>query len=231
MSTPTPTIKVQFSNLEAQTWTPESGSNINAELPEALEVVNEPDGSLRFTNVSTEDFGGGLITLKGAYPPLPGVSLPYAGLDFEVLISPQDLPNLARLECDLKVAETAAPAGGTAANIANGSGQLSLPDGNWEINNEAAGWIDSGYVPGAPPAGVWVPVSLRFLFGATFSVLSVNVNAPTPFLVPAALQGLALQASNWAAVWAIQFQTEITQPGAVNVSYRAITLTFCNGPF
>jgi hypothetical protein len=225
--------KLIFANLESQTWTAESGASINSVLPEALAAANDPDGSLRFTNVSTADFGGGLITLKLPWPTIPGIALPYFGLDFQVFVSPQDLPFLARLECDIKAVQTPAPNAETPIdNVMNWSNQWSQPDGNWQTTNAAGAWVDSGYVPGVIPAGVWVPISLRFKQNAdgTYSYTSVAVNAPpAPFLIPTA--ELALQSSNWDAVIAVQFQTEVAEIGAVNVSYRGITVTLSDTAF
>jgi hypothetical protein len=212
-------------------WIVQSGPSVNPVPPDAYIPTPLPTGALKVTNVSSKPFGGALVTAKRIVPIIPGVSLPYFGLDMLLYISSFDLPTLGRLEIDVKVATPAAPSSTTPiANIANGSSQLNMSTGQWQIDTSPPGWINTGFAPILTP-DVWMPLSFRYMYGnGKYSVLSCAFGEQR-FTVPSSLQGLPMQMSNWAQVAAVQLQTEVMQPGGLSTIYNQIELSWSDQPF
>jgi hypothetical protein len=218
--------------LEFAAWTTQTGPTVNPVPADAFLATQLPSGALKVTNVSSKAMGGALVTCKRPVPSIPGTTLPYLGLDLQLLVSQYDLPLLARKEIDVKAALTPAPSALTSiANVANFSSQFDASTRTWQIDGSPPGWVDTGFKPVLTP-DVWMPLSFRYFMdipNGKFSFLSVNWGGL--FEVPASMQELPLQQSNWAQVAAIQLQTEILSPGGLTTLYRGITLTWSDRPF
>ena len=217
-------------NLELQPWIVQTGPNINPVPADSFTATLIPGGILKVVNTSSKAWGGALVTCK---PPemdqVNSYANPYFGLDLEIYVPPADLANLGRLELDVKRCVVPAQAGVMIPNIGNGSTQLNFSTGQWQIDKSPPGWTDTGFEPILPPA--WTPISFRHVMNASgYSVMSTKWG-DTSFSVPASMQNLPLQESNWAQVMAVQIQTEVVAPGTVTIYLRNINLSVSDGPF
>jgi hypothetical protein len=230
-------VQVFDSNLESQPWEVQTGESVNPVPVLAYtseQVTSGPfQGALKVTNVSGAALGGALVTCKCPVPLIPGVSLPYLGLDMQVYIPSFELPNLARLEIDAKVVLTSAPNAETSiANTADFSGQWNQSTGQWQIDNASAEWTNTGFSP-VLVSDVWMTFSARYFIdipNSKFSVLSITWNG-TEFTIPASLQEIPFLSSNWDAVAALQIQMETLLAGSVTVLFKNITLTWSDHLF
>jgi hypothetical protein len=226
-------MRVIDDGLEKGTWVVQTGASVNPIPSSAFIPTLLPSGALKVTNVSTSAFGGALVTNKRPVPSIPGIFLPYLGLDLQVYVSSFDLPVLGRLEIDVKVVSQSAPNASTQIpNVFNFSSQLNLSTGSWQIDTSPPGWIDTGFKPTLAP-DTWTPISFRYFIDVPnnkFSMLSTTWGA-TEFSVPSNLQELPSQTSNWSSVAAIQLQTETLVPGGLNTLYKNIQLTWSDVAF
>ena len=114
-------------------------------------------------------------------------------------------------------------------NVGNGSTQLNFSNGFWQIDKSGGGWVSTAFEPVLPPC--WTRLSFRhFMDSKKYSVLSTNWGG-MQYVVPGDMQNLPLGESDWAAVVAVQLQTEVLQPGEVSVYFRNISLTVSAQPF
>lgn len=177
--------------------------------------------------VGSKAGAGGLLTWKSL--PLPvfnGSVLPYVKFRWKAYISSFNLFNLWRFENDIKGVFTAAPnAASQIANVHNGSCQFKpVPAGGWsfQIDKSGGGWVDSGQQIAAIPADSLVQYETAMFMdtvNSQFSFLSFSLNGAVQ-AVPASMQKLPLQTSNWAAGLAAQVQVEIVAPGSCQVIYQ-----------
>ena len=228
--------KIMLNNLETHAgWEVETGADINPIIPSSFTFEQAPDGILVITNTGAAD-AAGLLAFKVPFPALPTANMPYFGVDLEAMVPDDSLPLLRCLEVDLKAAQASAPAGGTLANVADGSGQYNLANGFWQIDTPAPNpvWENTPYEPTPLIADVWTPVSTRYNFdwsAGKFSVLSAKVGSDNPPAFPASLGDNPLLVTNWAACLAFQLQTCLMVAGTVKTYYRNIHLTISDTPF
>ena len=226
-------MQVIDSALENVPWIVQTGPTVNPIPADAFLPALIPSGPLKVTNISSNAEGGALVTCKRPVPSIPGVALPYLGLDLSVYVSSFDLPFLGRLEIDVKACLTAPPNASTQiANIFNFSSQLNFSTGAWQIDGSPPGWVNTGFSPAFTP-DTWIPLSFRYFMdipNKKFSVLSCAWGSII-YVVPASLQELPCQESNWDAVAAVQLQTETLVPGGLSTLYKGITLTWSDKPF
>lgn len=227
-------FKVMLSNLETQPgWSVNLGPDINPVQPTNFTYEQTADGVLIITNTGEAD-AAGLLAFKTPFPLLPAANMPYFGIDLETMILDSSLPLLRCLEIDLKVAQKSAPAGGTLANVADGSGQYNLADGFWQIDTAGPSpvWENTAYEPTPLKADIWTPVSTRYSFdwsAGTASVLSAKVGKDNPAPFPASNNPLLV--TNWNDVIALQLQPCLKAAGTLVVYYRNITVTISDTPF
>lgn len=236
-----PTITVRDSNLEldASQWNTNISAPVNSKQSLAFQPANLPDGRLIVTNAGNIDYAGGLVSRKRQIPQFVGNNgqpqfLPYAQLSTFVTIPAASSYNLARLETDLIAVFNAAPNSTTQINNkANCSTQLNLETGHFEVDASAgsAAWTDIGDGPGTaiqPDVEHSLVIKCAFDFTANTRVVqSITWDGKT---YPAGFVAFN-QPSNWGQVASIQKQTEILQPGAAQVIYRATELAWSNQPF
>ena len=221
-------------DLEMQPWLMQTGPNINPVPADAFIASLLPSGALKVTNVSSKPLGGALVTCKRPVAPAPASGpLPYMGLDMMVLISSYDLPNLARWELDLKVCLLPAPnANMLIPNVANFSSQLNFSTGQWQIDGNPPGWLNTGFKPIIEP-DVWFPISFRYFIdfpNSKFSFLSTTWGTQE-FTVPSTMQGVPFQVTNWQPVSALQIQMEVLNPGSVSTLYQDLAVSYSDQAF
>lgn len=239
--------KLTIGPLETIPAFTEIQSDVNSVLAKDFEATVIPSGAyagwLKITNSSNAAMGGGLAGWKLPFPNVGSTQLTYAGLDLNVLIPDADYPFLARMEIDTIAVANSAPASAIStnpatwvANKADTSAQCNQSENwMWQVDQVVSGgykWTDTGVVL-TPPSNQ--PFSLSFRYKWDFangnsSVISVAQNGVL-MPIPAAMQGIALQTSNWASVIAVQLQTEILQAGGLSVLYKNIFLTLSDQPF
>lgn len=220
------------SALESQPWAIVNNSSVNS-VPVDNIVPQYLNNYLSVAVFASKPYAGALVHCG---QPVPPQALPYIGVDLQFMLSEEAAAFLRCLEVDLKVAMTGAPAGGTAQNLCDFSSQIELYNGGQiQIDNQAATWAD---VPnrktGPLTPDVWIPWAGRYLIDAAnkkYSVLGFNING-TGYSIPATMQGLAWQTTNWSQVAQVQLQLDNnTVPAAFVVRYRDITLTWSDHPF
>lgn len=228
--------KLTLNNLETRSgWEVETGADINPIVPESFTFEQTPNGVLVITNTGAAN-AGGLLAFKSPFPTLPVASMSYFGLDLEVMLPDDSISLLRCLEVDLKGAQTSSPAGGTLANVADGSGQFNVADGFWQIDTPGPNpvWVNTPYKPTPLVADYWIRVSTRYNFDWTagkVSVLSAKIGADDPPAFPASLGGNPLLVTNWASCLAVQLQTCLLAAGTLKTYYRNIRLTISDSPF
>lgn len=231
-------MNIVYPNLQspASAWISGISPSINPKASLVYVPSSLPDGRLKVTNVGNVDYAGGLVARKIPPPQISGVSLTYAMLSTSILVPSSALYNLARLETDFLVILTPAPDPKTPIpNKFNGSTQLNFSTGNFMIDasSGAAAWSDIGAGPGkdiAPDVPHLLELRYQYDFaGKHISTLSITWDG-TLYPVPAKLQNVGCQPSNWNAVMAIQKQTEMFTPGSVEVVYDRTTLTLSDQP-
>lgn len=233
---PSSSTTIRYSNLELRepdhyNISSDVNSILSTEFISRLLTTGSMGGWRMITNTGKAAFAGGLATWLLRPPVLDnGKVLPYIGLDFDIFIPDTDFSNLARCENDLKIVLTAPPNSSTQIfNTYNFSTQFNMSEGGMlQIDNANRTWADTGItgplVPNEP-----THVSLRHFMDTAngrFSVQSMNGQP-----VPTPMQNLPLQPSNWTPVCAVQLQTELFAPGAVNTLYRNVTVTYSDSPF
>jgi hypothetical protein len=220
-------------NLETKLWSLETGPNVNPVPADAYIASLESSGDLKVTCASSKPLGGALVTCKRASMPYPGVQLPFLGLDMMAFVGVYDLPNLGRWELDLKNCVVGAPSASTPIrNVVNGSSQVNMSTGQWQIDGDPPGWQNTGFKP-TIMAGVWFPIKFRYHVdfpNSKFSFLSVQWGNQN-FSVPPGMQNVPFQMTNWQPVSAIQLQMEVMNPGSVTTLYESITLTWSDSQF
>lgn len=231
-------MKLILDGLESKQWVTQIGSTINsvpAQAFVATPIFSGPTAGLRITNYSTVTNGGGLVTLKFTDPSILGViaEAPYGGFDFDFFWRDEDAALISRLEFDTKISRVAA--GSTPiANTDDLSAQLNGSEGGMlQIDNGSQQWADTGIKPGMPPVNQWTHFSIRYfrdLANGKFSVSSASIGGVSG-QVPSTMQGLPLLTSNWAAVLALQFQTELYAPGVASFIVRNVTATYADETF
>lgn len=224
---------IHDNNLEVQPWPTQTGPNVNPVPADAYIASLLPSGVLKVTNASSKPLGGALVTCKRPVPAVPGLPLPYLGMDMMAYVSSFDLPNLGRWELDLKVCLTGAPNASTPIfNVANFSSQLNFSTGQWQIDGNPPAWLDTGFKPTITP-DVWFPISFRYFIdiaSSKFSILSTQWGTQA-FQVPAAMQEVPFQLTNWQPVAAIQIQMEVFNPGSVTTLDDQIVLSWSDAAF
>jgi hypothetical protein len=215
------TTSIVYSNLELADWTTQSGSNVNP-VPADLYVATQESGVLQVTNYSSRPMGGALVTHKIPLPVLNGVTLCSGSLSMECYISSLEMPNLARLEIDTKICIQGAPNASTPIrNVCNFSSQVNLSTGQWQIDGDPPGWKDTGFKPQLP-SNTWFPIVFDYDWMATAFSFMMASFAGQAFQVPATMQNVPLQTTNWQPVIALQIQHEIMQPGVCSLFFRNI---------
>jgi hypothetical protein len=230
--------KLILNDLNKQTtgWSVNVGPDINIPEPTSFTFAQPADSGVIVSTNTGPANAGGLLAFKTPFPVLPEATMTYFGVDLDVMILDSDIKLLRCLEIDLKVAKTGAPAGGTLANVADGSGQYNVANGFWQIDTAGPSpvWTDTPYQPTPLGADTWTHFSSRYNFDwatAKTSVLSAKFGADEPAPFPAALGGLPLLVTNWNSVIALQLQTCLEAAGTLNVYYNNITLTISDTPF
>lgn len=220
-------------DLETQPWLMQTGPNVNPIPADAYIASLLPSGALKVTNVSSKAFGGALVTCKRPLPAVPGIPLPFVGLDMMAYISSFDLPNLARWELDWKGCYIGAPNATTPIpNVPNLSSQLNFSTGQWEIDGNPPGWLPTGFKPTIKP-DVWFPISFRYFIdfpNSKFSFLSTTWGMQE-FTVPGNMQGVPFQVTNWQPVSAVQIQMEVLNPGSVSTLYQDLAISYSDSAF
>jgi len=234
-------MQIVYAGLERDLtqWKANYGPDINPASPVSFTPYQLPDGRLKVTNVGAVKFAGGLVSRKlmPLVPPsISGFTLSYAKLSTKILIPFTCLYNVARLETDLMYVVNPAPTSTTVIpNRFNGSTQLNFDTGHFMIDasSGSAAWSDIGGGPGkdiAPDVAHLLEIRYQFDYAnLKTSTLSISWDG-IAYPVPTNLQGVGCQSSNWTAVASIQKQTEMYNPGSVDVVYDATTLIFSDQP-
>lgn len=228
-------LTVQLTSLEQDLsqWQKRVGSNINPVSSDALEISLTPDGWLKFSNAVSQNMGGGLIARALPLPFMGSTPLPYFGLDFDFMVLAEDLPYLGRFEADLKFPTVASPTTANIVNMVNGSTQWNQSEsGMWQVANAAQVWADTGYKT-AIATGTVTHYASRGVIDFTnqkYSMLSISQGSDAPWAIPASLQGIALQPSNWTQ-GALQLQTEALSETGLDTFYRNIIVTMATQKF
>ena len=225
--------KLVLDNLEKQPgWIVESGPTINEPVPVSF-TFQQTTEALIITNTGVAN-AAALCAFKVPFPALPVASMPWIGIDLDCMVLDASLPLLRCLEIDLKVAQTSAPAGGTLANVMDGSGQYNVADGFWQIDTAGPNpvWTNTAYKPTPLKADLWTRVSTRYQANwpsKTASVLSAKIGNDQPAPFPASNNPLLV--TNWNDVIALQLQTCLMKSGTLVVYYRNIRVTISDTAF
>jgi hypothetical protein len=229
--------KLILSDLNKQTigWSVNVGPDINVPEPTSF-TFSQPEGDVIVSTNTGVANAGGLLAFKTGFPILPDANMTFFGVDLDVMVLDSDIKLLRCLEIDLKVASQSAPAGGTRANVADGSGQYNLADGFWQIDTPGPNptWTNTPYKPTPLVSDTWTHVSTRYNFDwatGKISVLSARIGEDDPAPFPASLGGCPLLVTNWAAVIALQLQTCLESAGTLNVYYNNIEVTLSDVAF
>jgi len=194
-------------NLHALTWTGNNTSaDINNVLADEIVPVNGPD-CMSLSIRSSKPFGGALASLNRPVPLINGQPMAYLKVQWGIRPSVRAVQMGRLYETDAIVVWPPAPnSSSTPVNWYDGSFQN--VGGVVEIDKVASStagkvtyaWNPTGCNFGTLPPGVWNTITNIYLFdftGKTTSVLSTQLNGNAPFLIPASMQKVSANISNW----------------------------------
>jgi hypothetical protein len=187
-----------------------TSASVNPRLAEVMAAFAQPDCVTACIG-GTQAFAGALISTDSPVPLLYGALPQFLKVDWEIKPSAAAAALAHVYERDSIVINPASPASSSyPQNWYDGSLQLNLGEGGmWQIDkvlgtdangHRSMGWTDTGYKPGPLPAGEWTTVIVIYKFDwvkQTTSVLSIQQGDDKPFLIPAALQNVPANTSNW----------------------------------
>jgi hypothetical protein len=225
---------------DAVNWIGNTGPSINDPPSDYFGATPGADGALVVTNAyaGTKNFPGGLVSHKKLPPrDVAGNLFQYIAMKVGFQWSRHVRRKIARLELDLKVCFRTRPNSQTKIrNVGNFSTQWNRDRKMWQIDEDPPGWIDSGYVVTEEQMApdVHHTVDFRFWYDPNpddprFSVQSIDLD-DNPYIVPAKLQGVAAQNTNWEEIRSIQLQTENYEPGSSTVVFDLVQLGWSHSP-
>lgn len=237
-------IIIDGPNLETQTWTVQTGPSVNSVQPTAFFVQQPVKSGPLEEYIVGPAYAGALATTIRPVPIVGGQPLPYLELSLQAMLTQEALQYMRNLEMDVKVAWPGA-ASAAIVNTANNSLQWALyENGMFQISGSNP-WTDTGFQPGLPKVGQWLPLVFRYGINwtaQTFGPVSLSALGQTATSFPTAFQNMPFQSSNWKAngssggvnggVAAIQLQLDNnTAASAFEVSFQAIQLRWSDQPF
>ena len=225
-------------------WKSNSAPDINDPASDHFEATQEDDGSMVVTNCAIGDkkFAGALVSNTVMKVPTDANGKQYQYIAFRVRWrwSKAVARQIARHELDLKVCYLTRPPKPPGSNenpkirnVANCSTQWNRDTGQFQIDKDPPGWVDSGYIVKDIAPDVDHELDYRFYFNPdnqTFSVLSIKLDTNEPYLIPKELQDVAMTLGNWEECRKLQVQNEIYKPGASVIHYHRIDLGWSHEP-
>jgi hypothetical protein len=196
-------------------WKSNKGPTINDPPSDFFEAAATPEtNTMMVTNGSTPAWGGALVSRKRGVPASNGKKLNWLAYRFQFRFDAKTGSNVARHETDLKICIKTRPNSQTKIrNVCNFSVQWN-PDaagGQYQIDLDPPGWVNTGFVVEEITPDVWHTQEFRFTFddaANTFSVLSIQLDDQL-FTIPANLQNVPMQLTNWEEVSSEQMQNEV----------------------
>ena len=194
-------------------WVSNKGDSINKPASDFFEASDHPsESAMLVTNGSTAPWGGALVSRKRGVPAAAGKILNWLTYRFEFRFNSVNGDNIARHETDLKVCFRTRPNSTTKIrNVANFSVQWNANTGQFQIDLDPPGWVDTGFIVPEIELDVWHTLEFRFWFDDTacvFSVLSIQLDEQL-YVIPEALQNVPAQNTNWERVASEQMQNEV----------------------
>jgi hypothetical protein len=228
-------------NLQADpNWQSNTSLDVNNPPSDSFTATLLPDSSLLVTNTGSADFAGGLVSNKRPLPSHNGQLLPYVGMRYRFIWDKATYDNLARHELDLKACLKTRPASDQKIyNVADWSTQWNRDTGQFQIDyqpddpNDIPLWIDTGYVVQEIEPDVWHTLDYRMTFdysNTVYSVLSIQLDNNTPYLIPEELQNVPLTLTNWEEIASVQLQNEMYKPGITQIQYSQVATLWSDTP-
>ena len=218
--------------LNPSDWVSNKSDSVNKPQSEHFEASLSPDAML-VTNGLKEAWGGALVS-STRMPPVDstGKLMNWIAFRLEFLLPKETADNCARLETDLKVCVKTRPNSSTyIRNVANFSTQWNADTGQFQIDLDPPGWVNTGFIVPDIESDVWHTLEYRFWFddvALTFSVLSIQLDEQV-YVIPENLQNVPMTNTNWEKTRKIQLQTEgYAAKSCVLVEYRNGILAWCN---
>lgn len=219
----------------ANEWQSNTSLDVNDPPSDLFEASQAPDGSLIVTNTyaGTRNYAGGLVSNKRKLRRVDGALLPYVGMRIRFRWPYEVYENIARHELDLKVCTKTRPsADKPIRNVANFSTQWNRDTGQFQIDQDPPGWVNTGFYVKDIEPDQWHDIYYRFWFdpvACTFSVLSINLDGEL-YHIPGNLQNVPMQLTNWEEIAAIQIQNEMFKAGCTVIQYRQVALAWSDAP-
>jgi hypothetical protein len=211
-----------------------TSASINPKLAEVMEAVPQPDCVTACIG-GTQSGAGALISTDSPVPELYGAFPNFLKVVWQIRPSKVAVKQAHIFERDSIVINPASPtSSATPVNWYDGSVQKQQSSGMWQIDRVAStdadgkhkyAWQDTGYAPPPLEPDVWTTVIVIYKFDwlkQTTSVLSIQQGDDKPFLIPASLQNIPANPSNWSNGSKTPFlHTQIQECGAVaNFAYE-----------
>lgn len=214
-------------------WKSNKGASINDPPSDYFEATDHPEANaMLVTNGSLAAWGGALVSRKRSVPASNGKKLNWLAYKFQFRYNGATAKNVARHETDIKICFKSRPSSTTPIrNVANFSVQYNPDKKQYQIDLDPPGWVDSGFVVETIEPDVWHTLEFRFFFdetAKTFSVLSIQHDAQL-YMIPANLQNVPAQLTNWEEVSSEQMQNEVYRAkSSVAIEYRDGVLAWCD---
>jgi hypothetical protein len=220
----------------ADQWAWRTDSSVNPVPADYFGVMPGPDdGTLVVGNGynGTQAYAGGLVSNKRVLPKLNDQLLQYVGMHLNFFWPGYVYRAVARHETDLKVCFKTRPNANTKIrNVANFSIQWNRDTGQFQLDHDPPGWVNSGFVVEDIAPDVWHDLDFRFWFdpdAAVFSVMSINLDG-NKYMVPEEHQNIPAQETNWEEVASCQLQNEMYATGCTIIQYDHVTLAWSDEP-
>lgn len=200
--------------LNSSDWVSNKGDSINKPPSDYFEASMSPDSTMLVTNGSLKAWGGALVSRKRGVPSANGKLLNWLAYRLKFRFPKGSAENTGRHELDIKVCVKSRPSSTIKIrNVANFSTQYNNDTGQFQIDLDPPGWVNTGFVIDEITPDVWHTIEFRFWFddvACVFSVLSIQYDEQL-YMIPEDLQNVLMQLTNWEQVASEQLQNELYQ--------------------
>lgn len=191
-------------------WISNKSDSVNKPPSAYFEASSGPSGML-VTNGLIKPWSGAMVS-NTIQPPVTtyGRLMHWIIYRLKFRIPGMTAANLARLENDLKVCVKTRPTSTTyIRNVANFSCQWNADSGQWQIDKDPPGWIDTGFITETLEPDLWHTLEFRYSFddeALTFSMLSIQLDDEL-YEIPENLRNVMMTSTNWEKCRKLQVQT------------------------
>jgi hypothetical protein len=228
----------------ANGWKSNKGKDINDPESDIFKMEDASNGNVIVTNTGREKFCGALVSSTKMELPKDsaGKLLQYVTMHVRFKYPYEVYKNLARHELDHKVCYKTRPPKPPGSNenpkirnVSNFSTQWNRDTGQFQIDLDPPGWVDSGYVVEDIAPEVWHDYWAACWYGIDdadprFSVLALKLDNNDPYLIPPEKQNVAQTLTNWELCSKGQIQNEFYEPGCTTIQYARFDFLWSDVP-